>query len=566
MKKITIMAALLMGGYMANAQVGIGTPEPHESAELDIVAKSGNRGILIPRVMLTNETTFGMAGAAAGAESLLVYHLGSENSSDSGADDDGTKASTGMAKGFYYWSDSKWNKIVAGADLSDNLVTMQEDMSDVRDLLNYIAPSNPGNLGTDGSQKGTEVNHSTVVFDAATEKLKIVTYDATTKAYKSADINFETMVANTETETLLLEVAATTDAGKQFVYFSEDVVKEWLKANEGGDTKNIPVENGVTIDIVGEMKTSQAVFFKDSAVIDAIKEISLKADGNVIYKNIAAEGEEANFVIQYFEGGVSKSVTFGELVAASEVTTTILPIMTSDKVVGYRYYNEDAVKNLNGTPTVIGEDDVSKGAIDINVVDDVVGSFGEILASSSKEKKSEDSVYKVNELISRYMDSLGNVYFGDVGGEEILFTVDAIGTKSPVNLEFITTAIKDQIVEVQEVLGEKLEENGEPIKTGDSFKGDSVLKHMGTTVIDKNKSITSGITVGGGDDVKQVLGIELFRNGLFVTSAVTDIKINGKKISFNIGTGNVYYNITDPEAANTTFDVVVKYAIATPTP
>ncbi|MDM1514512.1 hypothetical protein HX055_17485, partial [Myroides odoratimimus] len=74
MKKITLLAVLLGTTYFANAQVGIGTPDPATSAELDIVAKAGNKGILIPRVALKNTTEFQMAGKVAESTSLLVFN------------------------------------------------------------------------------------------------------------------------------------------------------------------------------------------------------------------------------------------------------------------------------------------------------------------------------------------------------------------------------------------------------------------------------------------------------------------------------------------------------------
>ncbi len=545
MKKITIMAALLMGGYMANAQVGIGTPEPNKFAELDIVAKNGNRGILIPRIQLAGETVFGMEGAGTeetGVESLLVFHTGSAE----------------MDKGFYYWSDKKWNKIVAGADLNENLETMQDDMSDVRDLLNYIAPTYPGNVDADGNQVTTGEKHSTVVFNAEDNTLSMVTYDGT--KYTKTPIEFETMVASAETETFMKVVDATATEGKKFVYFSEKAIQDWL-AVEGNAIAGITDDKGVTIDVVGEMKASNALFFADESVKSAIEDISLKADGNVVYKNTAAEGEEENFIIQYYESGVPKSVTFGELVSGAEVNTTILPIENSGKVVGYRYFNEEAVKKMGNTPTTIGDTDITNGAFDIKVVDDVVGSFGEILGSNSKEKKADNSFFKVNELIANYMNTIGNVYYGKIAPADeksTLYTVDSTGKKTEVNLDFITSVITEEINNSQE----SLDSTNPTTSTGDSFKGDEVLKFLGTTTIEANSSKTSGVTIAGTNDVKQVLGIELFHGNKFITSSVTDIAIAGKNITFNIGTGNVYYNITN--GTKTTYEVVVKYAVAKP--
>src|SRR5690554_1494957 len=101
MKKITIMAALLGSVYFANAQVGIGTSAPSTSAQLDIVAE--NKGILIPRVELTDVNTFAPITGTQ-EESLLVYNTRDRND---------------VTSGYYYWADNQWNRVINQADLDD---------------------------------------------------------------------------------------------------------------------------------------------------------------------------------------------------------------------------------------------------------------------------------------------------------------------------------------------------------------------------------------------------------------------------------------------------------------
>ena len=75
MKKIKHLAllafTLTIGAFDATAQnVGIGTPTPDASAQLDITA--ANKGLLIPRVALTSLTD--AVTITAPATSLLVYN------------------------------------------------------------------------------------------------------------------------------------------------------------------------------------------------------------------------------------------------------------------------------------------------------------------------------------------------------------------------------------------------------------------------------------------------------------------------------------------------------------
>ena len=81
---------------LSYAQVGIGNTSPHESSLLDIHDDTGTKGVLVPRVNITDLNSQNpIVGTAA--ESLLVYN---------------TNTSTG--KGFYYWSGTLWTKVSSG--------------------------------------------------------------------------------------------------------------------------------------------------------------------------------------------------------------------------------------------------------------------------------------------------------------------------------------------------------------------------------------------------------------------------------------------------------------------
>lgn len=92
MKKniITVFAILLSIGVNYGQNVGINTDgsAPDNNAMLDI--KATNKGLLIPRVSITNLNAIAPI-VGGGIESLLVYN---------------TNTTTG--KGYYYWNGSKW--------------------------------------------------------------------------------------------------------------------------------------------------------------------------------------------------------------------------------------------------------------------------------------------------------------------------------------------------------------------------------------------------------------------------------------------------------------------------
>lgn len=97
MNRIITLFALLIGvfGY---SQVGIGTPEPSESAELEIL--SANKGILIPRIALKSidDTTTIEKG---NVNSLLIFNTTDEDD---------------LKPGYYYWYENRWVRMINQSD------------------------------------------------------------------------------------------------------------------------------------------------------------------------------------------------------------------------------------------------------------------------------------------------------------------------------------------------------------------------------------------------------------------------------------------------------------------
>lgn len=90
--RITTIVLILLMGYVKAQSVGIGTATPDASTKLEI--EDTQRGVLMPRVSLSNVNTFGLAGNTQ-TEGILVYN---SNASITG----------GTGKGFYYWNSAKW--------------------------------------------------------------------------------------------------------------------------------------------------------------------------------------------------------------------------------------------------------------------------------------------------------------------------------------------------------------------------------------------------------------------------------------------------------------------------
>ncbi len=102
-----------------NAQVGIGIPNPASSAMLHVNAN--NKGVLLPSVALTATTD--NVTVPSPADGLIVWNNGSSTLTDIG---------------FYYWFESKWNKILANGG----------DPTKIEDGINWnLTGTNVGNYG-----------------------------------------------------------------------------------------------------------------------------------------------------------------------------------------------------------------------------------------------------------------------------------------------------------------------------------------------------------------------------------------------------------------------------------
>src|SRR5690554_5370614 len=192
MKKIVLTFAFFALAVAANAQVGIGTPTPHESAILDIEAYK--QGVLIPRTHLVQSTQSDPVDNPA--NSLLIYNVATAND---------------VTPGFYYWVDvvpAHWERIVNQQQLDDVINNFYDDLANLHELINYIAPTNP-----DADPPNT-LTHHTIVWDEADNKFKFVRYNTTTEEYYTTEIDLEALVQDFETDTSIIEANTGTEADK----------------------------------------------------------------------------------------------------------------------------------------------------------------------------------------------------------------------------------------------------------------------------------------------------------------------------------------------------------------
>lgn len=102
--KTVIVAAMGFFSLSNYAQVGIGTTAPNADAQLDIT--STTRGLLLPRVALTNTTS--PAPLTADVAGMVVYN---------------TATAGDVTPGFYYNDGTDWIRLGSGATSNDWTIT-----------------------------------------------------------------------------------------------------------------------------------------------------------------------------------------------------------------------------------------------------------------------------------------------------------------------------------------------------------------------------------------------------------------------------------------------------------
>ena len=115
MKKFTLSLAVVVGGLLLNAQVGIGTSSPDSETLLDLKTADNNKAVGLPTVSLESLTDNGRNPIENPKEGFFVYNT-NELLTDGGVN---------YGKGLYFHDGIQWNPIqfVNFAALTEGSVT-----------------------------------------------------------------------------------------------------------------------------------------------------------------------------------------------------------------------------------------------------------------------------------------------------------------------------------------------------------------------------------------------------------------------------------------------------------
>jgi Head domain of trimeric autotransporter adhesin len=180
-KLLLIFSALIFSVNVVNAQLGVGTPLPAASSQLDVV--STNKGILIPRVSLTG-TTDATTISNGNVNSLLVFN---------------TQTTSDVTPGYYYWYTNKWNRMDGGG--TETITTLVDNGNGT------ITYTNESGTATTVNIAAMIKNNETLTSQSFVPATGILTYND--EKGIATNLNLSAMVPNFETLTSQSFVPAT---------------------------------------------------------------------------------------------------------------------------------------------------------------------------------------------------------------------------------------------------------------------------------------------------------------------------------------------------------------------
>ncbi|SFW69714.1 hypothetical protein SAMN02927921_03402, partial [Sinomicrobium oceani] len=396
---LVFFLAVIFSGY---AQVGVGTPMPDSSAQLDVVAK--DRGVLIPRIPLKgvrDVTTI----ANGNVESLLVFNTA--NTSD-------------LKPGYYYWYVDRWYRVmssgdVTGVDLPNNIVIYDP----INNQWTYIdATGTPQVINFEDIVRANEtvttlVNNQDGTYTYTSEDGTATTINVPADVINQFQEIIEDKSVVNEITNLIRNIGGNVFYdGDNFTYIDQDGntqiinAEEYVKSketvttlvNNQDGTYTYTSEDGTatTINVPTDVINRFEEIVQNENVVNEITNLIKNVGGNVYY-----DGDRFTYLD---DNGTTQVINIQEIVRANETVTAL-------------------VNNQDGTYTYTSEDGT---ATTINVPADVINQFEEIVQNENV----------VNEITNLIKNVGGNVYYD---GDQFTY-LDDNGTTQVINIQEIVRA------------------------------------------------------------------------------------------------------------------------------
>ena len=315
MKNFYLLLILILLGYskVTNAQVGIGTPVPNSSAQLDI--ESTNKGVLIPRVALKSSRD-ALTITSGNVESLLVYNTG---------------AASDLLAGFYFWQGAEWKRLVDAKDPLLLEVLTTATFNSESGVLTYTDEDGQVNAFDLTQMISNFETQTTLVYDGPNKTLTYNGEDGVPNV-----INLVDLIGDTETLTTLID-----NGDGSLTYTDENGAVNTVAISASGD--NITVTN---IDIDGDGVADNVTlqeFIDNITNIVALNETqtTLVYDGSAKTLTYTGEDGEANVINLIDLTGDTETLTALSISTNNNGT----PADISDDFDVLTYTDEDGVAN-----------------------------------------------------------------------------------------------------------------------------------------------------------------------------------------------------------------------------
>ncbi|PIF30501.1 hypothetical protein CLU81_0931 [Flavobacterium sp. 9] len=501
MKNKLLSVLLFLGSYTAYSQVGIGTPVPNSSSQLEVVAT--DKGVLIPRINLTSSTDVTTI-KNGNINSLLVFN---------------TVSISDITPGYYYWYNNKWNRIVISSEISQSPGTVI--YNPVNQQFTYIDSSGNSQILDFNSIVKTNETITTLVSNIDGS------YTYTNEAGMAVNIdvigdvttNFTT-IANNPAVTNIIEnivnktkgIVTFNSSTNQFSYVDASGTTQVIdistvvKANEtlttlvnngaGSYTYTNEAGTAVNIDVVGDVTTNFTTIANDPAVTNIIQNIVNKTEGNVTF-------DAATNQFSYVDAsGNTQLVDISTIVKANETLTTLV----NNGAGSYTYTNEagtavniDVVGDVTTNFTTIANDPAVTNIIQ-NIVNKTEGNvtfdattnqFSYVDASGNTQLVDISTIVKANETLTTLVNNgAGSYTYTNEAGTAV--NIDIVGD---VTTNFTTIANDPAVTNIIENIVNKTEGNVTFDATTNQFSyvdasGNTQLVDI-STIIKANETITT---------------------------------------------------------------------------
>lgn len=249
--------AIVLVGSVSSAQVGIGTIDPNNSAQLEIT--SSNKGVLIPRIALKNSTD-GTTISNGNVESLLVFNTANENT---------------LTAGYYYWYNNSWNRIINQNDLLQVDTNTKNTSFEIANGILLLNDTDGNHIEiplSDLNIVTTFVNNNNATYSYTSENGTVTIIDVV----KDVQYNFQEIVNYSSVVNILENIVRHTSGnifydGSNFTFNDNSGnnqvvnIKELIQNNQ----KTVSVSNGISTVVSSstlENHTDFVIEVKDGAI------------------------------------------------------------------------------------------------------------------------------------------------------------------------------------------------------------------------------------------------------------------------------------------------------------